>query len=169
MPMEQITFAAGEERVELAYRARRDGQFRFVVDDAERLVRVYVAGAGLVDAAIDGLRLEFRVENRGDRWFLHGIEGDLEIVEQPRYPDVRTLDLSGGLRAPMPGVIRAVGVQPGDAVTKGQLLMTLEAMKMEHRIIAPRDGVVSEANVAVGEQVANGQLLLTLADKDGGT
>ena len=169
MPMEQITFAAGEESVQLAYRARRDGQFRFVVDETERLVRVYVAGEGLVDAAIDGLRLEFRVENRGDRWFLHGIEGDLEIVEQPRYPDVRALDLTGGLRAPMPGVIRAVAVQAGDAVTKGQLLMTLEAMKMEHRIIAPRDGVVSEANVAAGEQVANGQLLLTLADKDGGT
>jgi acyl-CoA carboxylase subunit alpha len=169
MPMEQITFTAGEESVQLAYRARRDGQFRFLVDETERLVRVYLAGAGLVDVAIDGLRLEFRVENRGDRWFLHGLEGDLEIIEQPRYPDVRALDLSGGLRAPMPGVIRAVAVRAGDAVTKGQLLMTLEAMKMEHRIIAPRDGVVSEANVAVGEQVANGQLLLTLADKDGGT
>lgn len=168
MPMEQIEFTAGEENVQLAYRAKRDGQVRFIVDEKERLVSVYACGAGLVDVAIDGLRLEFRMERHSDRWFLHGFNGDLEIVERPRYPDVRAADLSGGLKAPMPGVIRAVAVQSGDVVVKGQLLMILEAMKMEHRIIASRDGVVSEAKVAVGEQVGNGQLLLTLADRDGG-
>jgi biotin carboxyl carrier protein len=71
--------------------------------------------------------------------------------------------LSGALKAPMPGVIRAVAVEAGDTVAKGQLLMVLEAMKMEHRIIAPQDGVVGETNVTVGEQVGNGQLLLTIA------
>ena len=51
-------------------------------------------------------------------------------------------------------------------MAKGQILVVLEAMKMEHPIIAPRDGVVGELNIAVGEQVANGQLLLTLAEKE---
>ncbi|MFI4976338.1 MAG: biotin carboxylase N-terminal domain-containing protein [Caulobacterales bacterium] len=166
MPPELIAFTVGDERVDLAYRAGRDGRFRFVADGIERWVSAHRCGEGVVDLAIDGLRLEFRAENHGDRWFLHGAIGDLELIEQPRYPDVRAEDLSGGLKAPMPGVIRAVAVGAGDAVTKGQLLVVLEAMKMEHRIVAPQDGVVQETNVAVGEQVGNGQLLLTLAGKE---
>jgi propionyl-CoA carboxylase alpha chain len=166
MPPELIAFTVAGERVELAYRAGRDGRFRFVADGVERQVSAHRCGEGVVDAAIDGLRLEYRAENHGERWFLHGPNGDLELVELPRYPDVRAEDLSGGLKAPMPGVIRAVAVAPGDVVAKGQLLVVLEAMKMEHRITAPQDGVVHETNVAVGEQVGNGQLLLTLTGKE---
>jgi len=166
MPFELVAFTAGDENINLAYRASRDGRFRFVVDGTERWVNAYRCGEGLADVAIDGLRVEYRVENHSDRWFLHGANGDLELVEPPRYPDIRAHDLSGGLKAPMPGVIRAVAVSAGDAVTKGQLLVILEAMKMEHRIVAPQDGVVHDMKVAVGEQVGNGQLLLTLASKD---
>ena len=166
MPLELITFSAGGEQVDLAYRASRDGRFRFVVDGTERWAHAHRCGEGLVDVAIDGLRLEFRVENLTDRWFLHGANGDLELIERPRYPDIRAQDLSGGLKAPMPGVIREVAVKAGDAVTKGQLLVVLEAMKMEHRVVAPQDGVVHDTKVAVGEQVGNGQLLLTLAGKE---
>jgi propionyl-CoA carboxylase alpha chain len=166
MPPERIAFAACEDRIELTYRAGRDGRFRFVVDETERLVRVHRCGGGVVAVAIDGLRLEFRAENHGERWFMHGSNGDLELVELPRYPDVRAEDLSGGLKAPMPGVVRAVAVSAGEVVSKGQLLVALEAMKMEHRIVAPRDGIVHETNVSVGEQVGNGQLLLTLAGKE---
>jgi len=66
--------------------------------------------------------------------------------------------------APMPGVVVSTEVSLGDAVTKGQLLLVLEAMKMEHRITAPRDGTISELQVVQGEQVANGQLLVRLAE-----
>ncbi len=165
MPMEQLTFAAGDEEIALAYRARRDGAFRFVVDGVERHVSPHACGAGKVDLAIDGLRLEFLVDRQGESWFLHGPNGDVELIERPRYPVTRAGGLSGALQAPMPGVIRVVAVKAGDVVAKGQLLAVLEAMKMEHRIVAPRDGVVSEMRVAVNEQVGNGQLLLTLADE----
>jgi propionyl-CoA carboxylase alpha chain len=166
MPLELIAFTAGDERVDLAYRSSRGGRFRFIADGTERWALAHRCGEGLVDVAIDGLRLEFRVENHTDRWFLLGANGDLELVELPRYPDIRAQDLSGGLKAPMPGVIRAVAVSADDPVTKGQLLVILEAMKMEHRIVAPQDGVVHDMKVAVGEQVGNGQLLLTLAAKE---
>jgi len=166
MPMEQIGFVAAGEEIFLAYRARRDGVFRFVVDETERHVSPYRCGEGVVDLAIDGLRLEYLVKHQDNQWFLHGPQGDLELKEQPRYPTAQVEDLTGGLKAPMPGVIRSLIVQAGESVVKGQLLLILEAMKMEHRIIAPRDGVVSDMNVSVGEQVGNGQLLLTLAVKD---
>jgi len=60
----------------------------------------------------------------------------------------------GALRAPMPGKIVATPARPGDTVTKGQPVVVLEAMKMEHALVAPFDGVVGEIGVAVGDQVA---------------
>jgi propionyl-CoA carboxylase alpha chain/3-methylcrotonyl-CoA carboxylase alpha subunit len=60
----------------------------------------------------------------------------------------------GALRAPMPGKIVSVPVKAGDAVTKGQPVVALEAMKMEHALTAPFDGMVEAINVTVGDQVA---------------
>ena len=59
----------------------------------------------------------------------------------------------GALRAPMPGKIVATPAKPGDAVTRGQPIIVLEAMKMEHALVAPFDGVVGEIGFAVGDQV----------------
>jgi len=66
----------------------------------------------------------------------------------------------GAALAPMPGRITAVDVAIGDTVTKGQRLVTLEAMKMEHGLVAPFDGVVAELNAAPGAQVTEGTLLV---------
>jgi 3-methylcrotonyl-CoA carboxylase alpha subunit len=66
-------------------------------------------------------------------------------------------------RAPLPGLVRAVHVAPGDAVAAGDRLVTIEAMKMEHALRAPRDGVVAEVAVAEGDTVEEGALLAALA------
>src|SRR2546426_60315 len=68
----------------------------------------------------------------------------------------------GSLAAPMPGKIVQVMSSPGDQVKKGQPLLILEAMKMEHTITAPADGVVKEVHFAAGEQVLEGAELITL-------
>lgn len=69
---------------------------------------------------------------------------------------------SGTLRAPMPGAIRAVLVQPGERVQKGQPLLMLEAMKMELKLSAPFDGLVESVSAAVGQRVERGQPLAKL-------
>jgi 3-methylcrotonyl-CoA carboxylase alpha subunit len=66
----------------------------------------------------------------------------------------------GTLLSPMPGRVIALEVRQGDRVTKGQKLLTLEAMKMEHSLAAPFDGVVAELNAAEGAQVTEGTLLV---------
>ena len=66
----------------------------------------------------------------------------------------------GEIEAPMPGKVTAVEVAAGDKVAKGQRLLTLEAMKMEHALTAPFDGTVTELNATAGAQVAEGQMLV---------
>ena len=64
--------------------------------------------------------------------------------------------------APMPGNILAVNVTAGQAVKKGDVLMVLEAMKMENEIMCPRDGVVASVNTSKGASVESGTLLCVL-------
>ncbi|MBN9145467.1 MULTISPECIES: acetyl/propionyl/methylcrotonyl-CoA carboxylase subunit alpha [unclassified Novosphingobium] len=68
----------------------------------------------------------------------------------------------GAVLAPMPGTISAIHVTPGQKVSKGQKLVTLEAMKMEHGLTAPFDGVVEEMPFAQGAQVREGMLLVRI-------
>jgi acetyl/propionyl-CoA carboxylase alpha subunit len=71
---------------------------------------------------------------------------------------------AGELTAPMPGKVRAVNVKEGEAVTKGQTLLLLEAMKMEIRVQAPRNGVVRKLSVQQGQMVEREQMLIEIAD-----
>ncbi len=68
----------------------------------------------------------------------------------------------GAILSPMPGKIVSVSVKAGDAVTKGQTLLVLEAMKMEHAMAAPFDGVVAELSAQAGGQVSEGVVLARL-------
>ena len=68
------------------------------------------------------------------------------------------------MTSPLPGVIVAVLVKPGDAVIRGQELCTLEAMKMKNAIRANREAVVEAVAVTVGEQVNHGQVLITFVE-----
>jgi len=66
--------------------------------------------------------------------------------------------------SPLPGVIVAVLVKPGDEVSRGQELCTLEAMKMKNAIRANREGTIAAVEVNIGDQVGHGQVLMTFTD-----
>ncbi len=167
MPPERVTFRgpAGVE-IEVAYRVQRDGTFQVGIGEHEHLVTVFAAGdaVGNVDLEIDQRRVKLRVAREDHRWFIHGSAGDLQLEELPRFPLADLGDFTGGLLAPMPGNVLATHVAEGDSVTEGQLLLILEAMKMEHRITAPVNGTVAQLLVAEGDQVANGELLIVLEE-----
>ncbi len=67
------------------------------------------------------------------------------------------------INAPMPGTILKVNVNKGDAVKAGQVLIVLEAMKMENEILAPRDGVISQVITSKGSNVDTGAPLVVLS------
>lgn len=69
---------------------------------------------------------------------------------------------SGAVKAPLTGIITTVSVKSGDVVKKGQVLMILEAMKMENEILSPSDCTVKKVNVSAGAQVSAGDVLCVL-------
>lgn len=170
MPFEQHEFELDGDSLSIEYRLQRSGKFEFRSADSVYLVGLYEAGTGQVDLDIDGVRRVYSIDQvnmtnlGGCQWLVHGPLGDIELSHLPRFPNTENTDEGSGLMAPMPGVVVSTEVFVGEAVEKGQLLLVLEAMKMEHRIIAPRDGSISELHVKEGEQVANGQLLVRLDD-----
>ncbi len=106
---------------------------------------------------LDGRRLQAQVIS--ERWrydvFLQGAHFSLELVD-PLAHVGEEATAEGGIRALMPGRVVALLAEPGARVGKGQPLLILEAMKMEHTLSAPADGVCEGFNVAVGDQVAEG-------------
>lgn len=81
-------------------------------------------------------------------------------------PKAPPAPVSGGgkqILAPMPGTILTVNVKQGQAVKSGQVLMILEAMKMENEIMAPKDGTITSVSVQAGASVENGTLLCSLS------
>ena len=168
MPPESVTYAFADEEVTVRYRIQRSGDFWVGVDETEHVVTVCAFDGETIELEIDGRRIAVSVATDGDRWLTQGPGGDVELVEQPRFPIRGREGVAGGLVAPMPSNVLATHVAAGDKVEEGQLLMVLEAMKMEHRITAPMAGTVAELRVAEGDQVANGELLIVLSNGEGG-
>jgi 3-methylcrotonyl-CoA carboxylase alpha subunit len=156
--------------------------FVFLDGDSEHPVRVRFAEAGLtltvhgkehafagavlergeLSIRLDGRAFKARAVRDGSDWhvFSGGSYRRLTLRQALRAQDEDTR--SGSLAAPMPGKIVQVLSRAGDTVKKGQALLILEAMKMEHTITAPADGVVKEVHFAAGEQVLEGAELITL-------
>jgi len=89
--------------------------------------------------------------------------GDVrEFDFNPKVGAAHVAASDGAILSPMPGKIVSVAVEAGQSVTKGQTLLTLEAMKMEHALAAPFDGVVAELSAVAGGQVSEGVVLVRL-------
>ncbi|MEU1478139.1 biotin carboxylase N-terminal domain-containing protein [Streptomyces sp. NPDC005760] len=140
---------AGEEH-EVHYRHTRQGL------EADG-VRVLQADAGGVVLEVDGVRRKFEVARYRDQVYVGGVA----LKSLPRFPDPMAQHAPGSLLAPMPGTVVRIadGLTEGSAVEAGQLLLWLEAMKMEHKITAPVKGTLAALNVVPGQQVTVGSLL----------
>ena len=97
----------------------------------------------------------------GDVWWVH-IDGHIFCIEKTEAGSAGG-DSDGGMTAPMPGKILEVKVADGQTVEAGELLLVMEAMKMERRIVAPTDGVVAKVNFSTGDQVQQGDVLVEMS------
>ncbi|OFJ51340.1 acetyl/propionyl/methylcrotonyl-CoA carboxylase subunit alpha [Mycolicibacterium grossiae] len=130
------------------------------IEDGERRALTAARDGANLTVVLDGVRTVYVVASDGDATWLAGPRGTCLITEVREAP-VRPEDQHAGdaeLVSPMPGSVVAVGADDGAAVAAGDVVVTVEAMKMEHALAAPVAGVV-ELLVAVGDQVKVGQPL----------
>jgi propionyl-CoA carboxylase alpha chain len=165
LPDQQLRLRFGERELPVSYRRLRDGSFRLGGGSS---ARIHAWSPGALDVEIDGRRQRGRVTREGDQLLVQTPRGDLGFELLPRFELPGSEGPSGGLVAPMPGKVIELRVEVGQRVAAGEVLIVLEAMKMEHPMRAPEDGVVAELRVAAGEQVENGALLLVV-ETDGGS
>jgi biotin carboxyl carrier protein len=128
--------------------------------------QILQAKDGRLDLLIDGRRVTAYVSNdNARRWVT--INGRTLVLKKSaggRRSAGSHHHAAGDLTAPMPGQIRAVNVDEGDTVSKGQTLLLLEAMKMEIRIQSPQNGVVRKLLVKQGQTVEREQMLIEVVD-----
>ncbi|WP_106398815.1 acetyl/propionyl/methylcrotonyl-CoA carboxylase subunit alpha [Actinocorallia populi] len=142
------------DRLTVEWHGGRDGY-----TSADGAIRVVEVRGTTVVLEHGGVRLPFTVNIRGDRYEVDSVLGHLALVRRPRFTDPAARVAAGSLLAPMPGSVVAVRALAGDTVRAGQVILVLEAMKMQHNVTAPADGVVAAIEVQAGQQVAAGDVL----------
>jgi propionyl-CoA carboxylase alpha chain len=150
---QQISYTAPWGALDVQYVLDRKGA---LIDDDIRLVR---RSPEQVVLEAGGVRHTYRIHRAAGVSYVDHIDGSVALVEVPRFAPPVVERAPGSLLAPMPGAVGRVAVTLGQTVAAGDLLLTLEAMKMEHAVLAPDDGVVSELPVEPGTQVEPGTVL----------
>jgi 3-methylcrotonyl-CoA carboxylase alpha subunit len=146
---------------------KRDIPVPVLVNGARMVARVRHSANG-ISAAVNGAEAAAsELLEAGDLVIAirNGRQTSVKLADYAQA-DLKHVGGDGAIAAPMHGKVLSVSVKKGDKVAKGQRLMVLEAMKMEHALDAGADGIVAELSVAAGDQVSEGaQLILIKAEK----
>jgi biotin carboxyl carrier protein len=141
--------------------------FTLTLDDKTIHAEVLHVENGKLDLLINGKRVIAYISfDNAKRWVT--VNGQTFVLTKPaagaRKSGHGHHHAAGELTAPMPGQVRTVNVSEGDAVTKGQTLLIIEAMKMEIRIQSPQDGTIKKLMVKQGQTVEREQMLIEIVD-----
>ncbi len=162
LPPQYIEFETGpDETHRIEYSLRRDGGFTL---GSGETVLVHEWTPDDIELEVDGRRLRAAVTVADGVGYVTLGRTTVTLPVKPRFAVPGSELPTGGLVAPMPGSVIELRCAVGDTVAAGQVLVVLEAMKMEHHITAPFAGTVTVLPIAVGDQVENGALLLTIEE-----
>ena len=166
MPPQTLRLESKKTEMELNYQSQRDGSFSVSLNAGEpKRVKVFSAGYGEIDIEIDGFRSKYEALKIDRTWYLQNYRGQTEFKEAPKVSSERDEDFSSEIKAPMPGSVIKTFFGEQDKVSKGDTILILEAMKMEHQILAPRNGTISRLHARTGDQVSNNQTLVSFDDE----
>lgn len=153
----QLSLLIGDQRADLTVENLPEQQWRITTDDETLTIGGKLVGSELV-ANINGQQARYRWHQGPQKWVVFTDTGPLHFS---RYQfEKEADDHHGGLVAPMNGRVVCLSVEAGTGVKKGDVLMIMEAMKMEHSITAAADGTVDSFHFAAGDLVEGGANLL---------
>ncbi|MCL2583487.1 MAG: ATP-grasp domain-containing protein [Streptosporangiales bacterium] len=163
---QRVSYITGGRTIEVAYRVTGPSAAEVAVDGGDPLeVRINACREDEADLEIGGIRRRVALARSGDVRYADSALGASTLAEAPRFPDPESEVNSGSLTAPMPGTVVRVEAAGGSQVAAGQVLVVLEAMKMEHPVRAPRDGTLGRVAVTAGQAVDTGAVLAVLEDE----
>jgi 3-methylcrotonyl-CoA carboxylase alpha subunit len=169
---DEVRWKDGEREVAVIARRRRDGRVRLELPGGPIDAAMRRSADGRIAVDLDNDTFETSVVRRaatdgGIDYTVFAGEGGRRLrlvdpLDVTQYEATASSDAA--VRSPLPGKIIDLRVKAGDSVSKGQPLLVLEAMKMEHTLSAPIDGRIKSVRYAVGEQVAEGAELIEFED-----
>jgi geranyl-CoA carboxylase alpha subunit len=134
-----------------------------IVGDTQISLKLLASDGRWLTLELDGIRRRIAYQQQSEQLWLYGHCGNLHLLDVTHEPaGGQNTASSGTVKAPMDGAIVEVLVSEGERVSKGQLLLVLEAMKMEQPMKAGVDGTVRRIGVKQGEQVKNRQILVEI-------
>tara|TARA_B100001113_G_scaffold87891_1_gene70218 strand:- start:3439 stop:5364 length:1926 start_codon:yes stop_codon:yes gene_type:complete len=162
LPKQKINFQYNSEEVSILYKSNRDGSFEINKGINAKIIEWNNSG---IDIEIENKRFFSKITRKDKNLIVHGPWGDILFKIMPRFKSVSQEVQDGGLIAPMPGKVIDLKVKVGSKIKKGDTLVILEAMKMEHTVKAIEDGVIDELFISNHDQVENGALLMVIKAK----
>ena len=157
LPRQKISFEYSDKEINVTYKANRDSSFDLNENTKANILQWTTTG---IDLEVNNTRFFSKLTRKNDDLVVHGPWGDALLKILPRFTLPGSELQAGGLVAPMPGKVIDLKVKVGSKVKKGDTLVILEAMKMEHQVRAIEDGKVSQVLIKKDDQLENGALLM---------
>ena len=159
-----VTFKHDGTELVVRYRLSGD-RVEFSIGDGELCrATIYSSAPDEVDFELGGIRRSATINRFSGRIYVADNTDVTTFTEVPRFQEHPALEAHGSLVAPMPGTVVRIAVDKGSAVSAGDTVVVLEAMKMEHSIKAPVSGIVQEIRVDLGQSVDIGLVLAIVED-----
>ena len=160
LPNQRTAFEMEGEVLEIQYKRKRDGSF-MTSNDNKVLIHDWQTNS--IDIEIDGFRHQSNISMNDDLLLVQHPQGSKILTILPRFKSSDSKLVKDSLVSPMPGKVIEIKIEQGQVVSRGEELVVIEAMKMNHTISADQDGAVKEIFIKVGDQLDLGESLLTLS------
>ena len=159
LPYQEVKLSLDDQEYRVKYKSLKDGNF---VSAESEIIRMFDWYEDFIDVEISNVRYRSKITMDDDLLLIQTHKGNLLFKILPKFNITQEEAIKGGLTAPMPGKVVEIKIKKGSNIKKGDTLVILEAMKMEHKVLAPDNGKIKEVLIKENDQVENGQTLVVL-------